>query len=1043
MRVHRPLLCLLALAGVLPPSPASAQANSALVQATVVDPQGRVVPQAIVTVRNTATEVTRSGVAAEDGVVTIAQLPPADYAIEATAPGFGITPASAITLNVGDALAVRLVLPLPDVTVAVEVRADLGRVQTAPSVGTVIGQDVIANMPLSGRTIQSLFDLTPGVVRNAPGTGGQFSVNGQRPDANYVMVDGVSANVHTSAFAAAGGIAGTSPSLTVLNTTTSLVSVDALQEFRIETSTFAPEFGRTPGGQVSLVTRSGGNRYSGSAWEYFRDETMEANDWFNIRNGLSKPPTRQHAFGGVLGGPVRLPGYDGRNRTFFFASYDGLRLKQPQSVSIVVPSLAARAAASGVMRQILDVWPLPTGPEVLDAAGQPTGAAAYAASFADPSQQDSLALRLDHALGSAGSLFLRVSNAPSHVDRRGQGMAYLTKTDRNTGVLTAGHTWVRGRLSNDLRANVTSVSASTSNVLDTYGGAAPVDPRVVFPSFTSPDTATLTFQMNFGSLFPSFAMGTTSDNSTRQFNVVNNTVWSAGGHAIKTGVDYRRQAVDLVANTSVSPNFPTLAQFYTGVVPSLSVTVRQRDVTPIVENLSLYVQDTWRVSRRLTLTYGLRWDVNPPPGTTDDRAVMALANTGDIAALDAAPAGTPLFETQKANLAPRVGAAYQLRSQPGRETTVRGGAGLYYDLGMSIALIGYEGYPHRITVNYPNVTFPVADAPGVVMPAFRTTPPYTTAYGYDEAFVTPRSWQWNATVEQALGSTRSLTVAYVGAAGRKLARVEAYTRPNARFGDSVRITRNNVESDYKALQAQFTQRFWKGLQGLASYTWSHSTDTGSSSGIANNVVESVAPVDRNRADSDYDVRHTFAAALTWELAGLPTRGFLRAVTKGLGVDVLMKARSGSPVDVTGRSLSAPLSGTLRANLVPGVPLYLDDDSAPGGRRFNPAAFTLAPVGVQGDLPRNFMRGFGAEQMDLALRYDIPVGRARVQLRAEAFNVFNWANFGNPVGSVSNTQFGRATAMLNRSLGSTGIFGLSSLYEMGGPRSGQLAVKFLF
>jgi hypothetical protein len=765
---------------------------------------------------------------------------------------------------------------------------------------------------------------------------------------------------------------------------------------------------------------------------------LDQHDWFAIRNKLPKPPTRQHAFGGVLGGPVQLPGYNGRNRSFFFGSYDGLRLKQPQTVTAVVPSLAARATATGVMRDILNVWPLPTGADVLNAQGQPTGAADYAATFADPSRQDTLALRLDHALGSAGSLFVRGSNAPSHSDTRAQGMAYLRNTDRNTRALTAGHSWVRGRLSNDLRVNLTSASASTVTSLDTYGGAVPIDPRVVFPSFTSPETASLTFQMNFGSLFPSFAMGTTSANMTRQFNVVNNSVWHLGTHAIKMGVDYRRQAVDLVANTSVSPNFPTLAQFYTGVVPSLSVTVRQRDVTPIVENFSAYLQDTWRATDRLSLTYGLRWDVNPPPSTSDDRAIMALINTDNPAALDVAPAGTPLFKTRRTDFAPRVGGAYQLRTLPGWDTTLRGGVGLYYDLGMSIALIGYEGYPHRITVNYPNVTFPLADAPGVVMPEFRLTPPYTTAYGYAEDFVTPRTWQWNVTLEQALGSTRSLSFAYVGAAGRKLARVEAYTRPNVRFGDSVRITRSTAESDYKALQMQFTQRLWAGIHALASYTWSHSTDTGSASGIANNVVETVAPIDRNRADSDYDVRHNFAASVTWELSGLPTRGVLRTITNGLAVDVLIKARSGSPVDITGRGLAAPLSGTLRANLVPGQPLYLDDADAPGGRRFNPAAFVLAPAGVQGDLPRNFMRGFGAKQVDLAVRRDIPVGAARVQLRAEVFNLFNFANFGNPTGSVSSSLFGRSTAMLNRSLN-----GLSSLYEMGGPRSGQLAMKVLF
>jgi len=1035
----RARLVLLVVAGsFLPVSPVFAQATSAAIRASLVDPQGGGVPRAVLTIRNSATGTTRDVVAGTDGVATVVQLSPATYQVSAAADGFAPSAVATVTLNIGDERAIRLVLPLATLTAEVQVTADVGRVETSPAVGTVITQDFIANMPLSGRTIQSLFDLTPGVMRTAPGTGGQFSVNGQRPDANYMMVDGVSANVNVSAFAAGQGVAGTLPSLSVLNTTTSLVSVDALQEFQIQTSTFAPEFGRTPGGQISLVTRSGTNQYTGTAFEYFRHEKMEANDWFAIRNNLPKPPTRQHAFGGVLGGPLRLPGYDGRNRTFFFGSYDGLRLKQPQSVTAVVPSLATRAAATGAMRQIINTWPLPTGPDVLDAQGQPTGAAEYAATFADPSQQHTVALRLDHALGAAGSLFLRASDAPSRSETRAQGMAYLRYTERNTRVLTGGHSWIRGSLSNDLRVNLTSATASTVSELDSFGGAQPIDPRLVFPAFTDPSTASVTFQMNFGSLFPSFALGTTSANTTRQFNLVNNTVWTAGHHAIKAGVDYRRQAVDLVANTSISPNFPTLAQFFTGVVPSLSVTVRQRDITPVVENLSAYLQDTWRATDRLSLTYGLRWDINPPPQSDGDRAVMALIGTADPATLDVAPPGTPLFPTRYTEFAPRLGGAYQLRTQPGWETTLRAGGGLYYDLGLTLALIGYEGYPHRITVNYPNVTIPMADAATVVEPEFRLTPPYTTAYGYDEDFITPRTWQWNVTAEQALGSRRTLSVAYVGAAGRQLARVEAFTRPNVRFADSVRVTGNGGESDYKALQLQFTQRTWGGLQGLASYTWSHSTDTASTSGVGNIIAEIFAPADTNRADSDYDVRHNLAASITWDLTGLPTRGLLRTLTSRLAIDLLMKARSGSPVDITGRALAAPLNGTLRADLVPGQPLSIDDASAPGGRRFNPAAFTLAPVGVQGNLPRNFMRGFGARQIDLAVRREIGIGPARVQLRAEVFNVFNFANFGNPTGSISSAQFGRASAMLNRSLS-----GLSSLYEMGGPRSGQLAVKFLF
>lgn len=1019
------------------PSLAIAQSSTAALRGTVLDPQGQVITGATVTVVNVGTNQRREVISSAQGFVSLDQLPPAVYEVSAMAQGFAPFGPVTVVLNVGDERALRLTLSLAGVQDAVRVEGTAGRVQTSPAVGTLVEREFIANMPLSGRTLQSLFDLTPGVLRTAPGTGGQFVVNGQRSDANYYMVDGVSANVNVSVFAAGPGVAGTLPTLSALNTTNTLVSVDALQEFRIETSTYAPEFGRTPGGQVSLVTRSGSNIYTGTAFEYFRHEKMDATDYFAKRSGLAKPPTRQHDFGGVLGGPIRLPGYDGRNRSFFFASYEGLRLNQPQVANTVVPSLSARNTATGVMRQILGVWPLPTGPETLDAAGRPTGSAPYQASYGDPSVQHTTSLRVDQSLGQYGSIFARANLAPSRRETRLLGTASVSETYRSTNTVTAGHNWARGRVANDLRVNLTDVAGRTSSRLDDFGGAVPVDAALVLPSFVTTETASLTFQMDFGSLFPSFTLGKTSDNSTVQWNVVDNFTIQAGRHAMKVGVDYRRLAVDLVANTSVSPNFPTLAQFNTGVVPSLSVTARKQDIRPIVENFSLYAQDTWRVRERLTLTYGVRWDLNPAPKTPDDRAPMTLIGTDSPATLDVAPVGTPLFPTRYNNFAPRLGASYVLRQTPGMETVLRGGGGLYYDLGTSLALFGYEGYPHRITVNYPNVTFPLNTA-SLEPPVFRDTPPYTTALGYVSDFVSPRTWQWNATVEQSLGRSQSLTVAYVGAAGRKLARAENYTRPNARFGDTVRIMRNSASSDYKALQVQYIQRPLKGLQGMASYTLSHSTDTGSTSATGNNIALTLADIDTNRADSDFDVRHNFAMSLTYAIPAPPGPPLVQKMLGGFSVDTLVKARSGSPVDVLGRGTTAPYNGTLRPNLVPGQPLYIDDPAVPGGRRFNAAAFTLAPVNVQGDVPRNFLRGFGAHQVDLALRREIPIGGVRLQLRGEVFNLFNTVNFGNPTASINSALFGQATTMLNRSLN-----GLNALYEMGGPRSGQLAVKLLF
>lgn len=1018
----------------------SAQSASGTIRGTVVDPHGGVVPGATIVITSRGTNQQRQAVAAADGFFTFVQLPPTAYVITATLDGFAPSEPMAVTVNVGDERLVRVALRLAGLETVVEVRPERSRIQDSAAVGTVIGRELVENMPLSGRSFQSLFDLTPGVMRTAVGTGGQFVVNGQRPDANYYLVDGVSANVNMGAFAGGSGAAGTLPSLSVLNTTNTLVQVDALQEFRILTSSYAPEFGRTPGGQVTLVTRSGSNRFTGSAFEYFRHEKMEANDWFARRNGLAKPPTRQHDFGGVLGGPVTLPGYDGRNRTFFFASYEALRLKQPQVANTVVPSIAARQRANPTMRAILDVWPRPTGPELLDEAGQPTGAAAYAASYADPSEHDTFNLRVDQTVGVRGTAFFRYSSAPSRSRVRSAGMGSVRTTERNTRTATAAHTWTsQRRVSNDLRVNLTYVSASTNSRLDTFGGATPVADDLVFPPFASQANASLTFQMDFGALFPSFTVGTTADNSTRQFNIVDSFLVSAGTHAFKFGVDYRRLDLDLVSTPSISPNFPTLAQFYTGVVPSLSITARQPDLRPVLHNLSLYAQDTWRASSRLSLTYGLRWDLNPAPTERSGKRVVTVVGMDSPDTLALADLGTPLFPTRYDSLAPRVGATYQLGRRAGWETTLKSGAGLYYDLGTALALVGYEGYPYRITQNYPDVRFPLGQAADAIEPAFSLEPPYTTTYGFDPAFVAPRTWQWNATVDQMLGSRQSVSIAYVGAAGRRLTRAEMYRRPNPLFSDSVSITRNSASSDYRSLQLQYVQRLFRGVQGTVAYTLSHATDTASSGTVTTNVPVSFAGVEESRADSDFDVRHNLAAALSYDLPAPRGSRLVRALLGGFSVDALVKARSAPPVTLTGRQLAVPFGGALRPDIVAGQPLYVEDATAPGGRRFNPSAFVLSPADRQGTLGRNALRGFGASQVDVALRRQIPLSHGvRLQLRGELFNLFNTANFGNPTTSITSPQFGRATTMLNRALG-----GLNALYETGGPRSGQLAVKILF
>ncbi len=308
-------------------------------------------------------------------------------------------------------------------------------------------------------------------------------------------------------------------------------------------------------------------------------------------------------------------------------------------------------------------------------------------------------------------------------------------------------------------------------------------------------------------------------------------------------------------------------------------------------------------------------------------------------------------------------------------------------------------------------------------------------------------------MEQSLGSYQIVSATYVAALGRRLLRNEIFVRPNPNFG-SLSVIRNVATSDYHALQLQYTRRLSRGLQALASYTWSHSIDSASSDS-ANNTPAGIVDPRQDRGPSDFDVRHAFNGAVTYNIPAPDVGSFGKAFSRNWSTDVIITARTPTPVNViTGRNLFG-IFAVSRPDLVLGVPLYIDDSSVGGGRRINPAAFALPPLGPgnvptrQGTLGRNALRGFGIWQADFALRRQFNLAEHfNLQFRAEFFNVFNHPNFGDPTlfgtDTLSNPLFGRSVNMLGRRLGSGGVSGgFNPLYQVGGPRSVQFALKLQF
>jgi hypothetical protein len=1040
-----------------------AQSTNASLSGRITDPSKALIADANVAAVRVDTNVRYEITSNASGDYSLANLPPGPYRLEIEKPGFKKLIKPDVVLHVQDALAIDFEMTLGEVTESITAAADVLSVDAASAtVSTVVDRTFVEDIPLNGRSFQTLIMLAPGVVITTASLldQGQFSVNGQRRDANYFTVDGVSANFGVTGFfplQQSGG--GALPALTAWGGTNSLVSVDALQEFRIQTSSFAPEFGRTPGGQISIVTRSGTNAFHGSLFEYFRNDVLDARDWFTNFNHLKKPAERQNDFGGVFGGPVF------KDKTFFFFSYEGLRLRQPVAQTTSVPDAASRQQAPAAMQPFLNAYPVANGAEL------GSGLAQFNASYSNPSSLDAYSIRVDHIINSKLNLFARYDYAPSDLDQRGAPFTLTALSTRNLGD-SAVHTFTVGmmqlikpQVTNELRANYSNHRLSTDYDLDDFGGAVPLPDSLLFPTgLSSKDNGFLFLISGVGE----YGKGKAATDEQRQVNLVDNLSVAVGSHQLKFGGDYRWLAPfsspfsyrPFVQFLGVAcPPAPTSCAGYalSGTAPGAASTTAAfaqpstfQAAALLSQNFSFYGQDTWKIAPRFTVTYGLRWDINPPlkgkNSASDPFAVVGLNNPATIAL---ARRGTPLYDTAYGNVAPRVGAAYQLRQAGNSSTVLRAGFGIFYDLGQGTLGGATGSFPFSASRNLSLVPFPLS-AENAAPPALTTNPPVPNIVVAVPHLKLPRTYQWNVALEQSLGSSQSLSLTYVGAIGRDLLRVTnsfltPQVNPNFQF---VGVTNNTATSDYHALQLKFQRRLSRGLQALASYSFSHSIDIASTDSSANsvNTPGSLADPHIDRGDSDFDIQHSFTAGITYDLPTPGSQKFVRAAFGGWSLDSFILGRSAPPVNVVGATaFVAGVALAPRPNRVPGVPLELFGSQYPGGKILNKAAFSSAPVGQQGSFGRNALRGFGAAQADVAFQRQFRLTeRFGLRFRSEFFNIFNHPNFGGPINTLASPLFGHSTQTLASSLGSGGANGgFNPLYQIGGPRSIQLALKLQF
>jgi len=1032
----------------------------------ITDTQGLVVAEVKVEATNINTNVSFSGETNAEGLYRIVSLPPGTYRVIVQKTGFAQVAKPGVELHVQDVITINFTMKPGSISETVTVESGAPLVNTTDaSVSTLVDHKFVESMPLNGRSFQDLILLTPGVVTNSPqsptglGATGEFSVNGQRTESNYYTVDGVSASLGIQAGNPGGAPASTGgavASSTALGTTQALVSVDALQEFRVQSSTYSAEYGRSPGGQFSLVTRSGTNQWHGTAFDYLRNDVFDANDWFNNFLGQPRPALRQNDFGGTVAGPAMLPGaHDAtKNKTFVFFSYEGLRLMQPQAASISdVPTDAFRQSAPAALQPVLNAFPVVNCTAAMPncVADLGDGMGNFVGTWSNPAQLDAYSVRLDHAFSDKLKLFFRFGGTSSNTVQRLGGSTGsipsnpLTDSLRMRTYTLGASSLISTRVSNDLRFSYGSNEDVSSSRMDNFGGAQGAD-LFQLQGFPSSARSAVQLTLGYDALFPSIIQQNSSG-TQRQWNIVDTVSVSRGKHEFKFGVDFRRfspiqhQSSPVVIYEYDDPSSVTSNSVDFGLAQS-SATVQ-----PTFINFSAFAQDEWRVAPRLTLSMGLRWEVNPAPGAADGKIPFTVQGAGDLATATLAPQGTPLWSTTWYNFAPRLGAAYVLRNKPGFETVVRGGGGVFFDTGQQLGSFGYLGPGFNAQTFFGSCCGPAGSFP---LPPSQTAPPilippdgapWSTVVAYYPHLQLPFTLQWNASIQQSLGRSQALTVSYVGSNARRLLQInEVFAAAfNPNFSDFVLFEKNGQTADYNSLQLQYQRRLSRGLQALASYTWGHSIDYGSQ-----NLA---LPIQRGNSDSD--VRHSLSGALSYELPEAYHGAIAGALLHHWGLDSRFTARTGFPIPLSGGQSIDPATGQVMQtalDVVEGQSLYLYGPQFPGGRSINPCAFVVAPNTptapcsgtVLGPAPRNFARGFGAWQVDLAIRREFPIyENLKLQFRAEAFNLFNHANFGHIDPFLGSGGFGQA----DKTLAQSGV--LSPLYQAGGPRSMQFALKLVF
>lgn len=981
--------------------------STATLQGTITDQKGSVVPGAKVTVRNQATGIERTSQTDTDGNYQIAALPVGLYSVQVEAQGFKGQLVSDLSVEVGRTIVKNFPLDVGAIEQKVNVTADTPIIETATtSVGTVINQRTVQEIPLNGRHFVDLGLLIPGSVTppqngflTAPLRGqGSFGLNtaGGREDTVNFMINGVNLNDQ------------------VQNQITFQPSINTVQEFKVDNSTFSAEYGRSSGAIVNIATRSGANDFHGEAFEFLRNDVLDARNFFDA----TKPPFRRNQFGGNLGGPIK------KNQTFFFASYEGLRQRQGLTLTSNVLTNAQRASVTNpTVAKLLPLIPVATS---VDASG----VGKFTGSGTAPVNLDQWTGDVTHSIGANDRLhgyyaFQRDQRGePSLQGNTLPGFGDTRQSRRQIFTLNETHTF-GPKMVNEARLGFNRIHITFTPNLQVN----PTDFSIndgLNQNIGLPQISITGFNFNIGGPagFPQGRADTVI--------VLSDTVsYLRGNHSLKFGGEWRRFYNNNFNLDTGTFTFANVGNFIAGNASSFAVTLGDRASSIEQGALGLYVQDNYKMRPNLTFELGLRYDWNMTPTERFNRFVVFDPLTRTLVQVGSGGLDQ-VYHQNATNFQPRLGVAWDPFKDG--KTSVRAAYAILTDQPVTNLVTPLTGNPPLatpLTISAGSITF----ANAATVAGLAGLSPSSVDPNFDNAYVQ----SWNLNIQRAITPTIAVTAGYYGSKGThlRIARninqpvnggarpmpnisTASTIRPGAVLGNITELE-STGNSSYNAMWLTASKRLSRGMQFNASYTWSKSIDYTSlnSQGV---IVQDSYNEQANRGLSDFDARHRFVISGLYELP------FHRnQLVDGWQLSAIVQSQTGNPVTiVVNNAAFTGNNNTVRPDVT--GPISTIGTVA---RWFDTAPFVV-PVGRFGSLGRNVVIGPGFNNTDFSVIKRTKIGENKIiEFRWEVFDLFNHANFGQPGRVVASATFGQIT----NTRFATG--------DSGSSRQMQFALKFKF